>query len=182
MLMVEAKKEERPVESYEGVGNVGYGFFLEALKTIKDSALIERAFQQVFGRKPTLSEKYHIASAYEENKKIWGIRLRNPKFVKWIQQAINRSLGKNVVAVDGIFGYQTVVGIMAAQKALGLKPTGVLDQVTFEKFKDIMGAAAITTGEGAFFEKKRTQNFWLWVVVGGIVLAGAVYLVTRNKE
>jgi len=181
MLAVEVKKETPKAQVYEGIGSVGYGFFLEAVKTLKDSAAIERAFKSVFGRAPTLSEKYHIASAYEENKKIWGVRLRNPKFVKWIQQAINKSLGEKKVAVDGIFGYQTVAGIMAAQRALGLKPTGVLDQVTFEKFKDVMGASAISTGQGAFFEQKRTQNFWLWLVIGGAVLAGAIYFVMKKE-
>jgi hypothetical protein len=176
MIVVEEIKEHK-----EQRLDPEYGFFMEAIRAIKHSAEISRAYEKFFGRKPSLSEKYHVASAYEKNRSLFGIRLKNKKFVKWIQEAINQVV-PNKITVDGIFGYETVVGIMAAQRALGLRPTGVLDQVTFAKFRDIMQGKAIETGVPSFFTHETTSSLWLWFVAGGIALAVLVYFIMRRGQ
>lgn len=166
--------------AYEGYAD--YGLIMEWIRAIKDRSKIEKAFESVFGRKPTDSEVKQVATAYEWNEDHWGDRLKDRAFVKWLQEAINAVLGKDVVAVDGIFGYQTVSGIMRAQKERGLKVNGYLDQATFEVLKEAKENKALQLGKEDLMTGDRSKKFWLYILGAIAIGAVAAYFLFRNKE
>lgn len=158
-----------------------YGWLMERIRAWKDKAKIIAAFKSVWGRNPTDSEILQVATAYEKNKSLWGDRLRDRKFVSWLQSAINAVLGKPVVKVDGIFGYQTISGIMKAQAIKGLKVNGILDQATFALLKSAKETQAIETGAPDLYASNKSTHLWL-MVVGGVAVAALVAYILLKKE
>ena len=183
LILTPAEAEGRdvvtPYPDYASYGD--YGWLIERIRAWKDKAKIIAAFKSVWGRNPTDSEILQVATAYEKNKAIWGDRLKDRKFVSWVQSAINAVLGKPVVKVDGIFGYQTIAGIMKAQAVKGLKVNGVLDQATFALLKSAKEAQAIETGRPDLYASKKSTNLWL-MVAGGVGVAVLLAYILLKKE
>ena len=69
----------------------------------------------------------------------------NAKDIKLIQTKLKR-WGYYSGAVDGIYGSETEAQIRNFQRYVGLPPTGILDQTTFESLVDANSAIDIITG------------------------------------
>jgi len=170
------------ISTYPDYASYGeYGWLMERIRAFKDKSKIIAAFKSVWGRKPTDTEILTVATAYEKNKDIWGDRLKDRKFVAWVQSAINAVLGKPVVKVDGIFGYQTISGIMKAQAVRGLKVNGILDQATFALLRSAKEDVAITTGKPDLFASHKSSHLWL-MVAGGVAVAALLAYILLKRE
>lgn len=72
------------------------------------------------------------------------------------------------VQIDGIYGPETEAQIRNFQKYIGLPPTGVLDQTTFESLVDANSAIDIITGSSNSISPFE-RNLAAWVVSKGEV-------------
>lgn len=183
VILTPAEAEGKTIlTTYPDYASYGdYGWLMERIRAFKDKSKIIAAFKSVWGRNPTDSEILQIATAYEKNKSLWGARLKDRKFVSWLQSAINAVLGKPVVKVDGIFGYQTVAGIMRAQAVKGLKANGILDQATFALLKSAKEAQAIETGTPDLYASQKSSHLWL-MVAGGVAVAALLAYILLKRE
>ncbi len=68
--------------------------------------------------------------------------------VSLLQQRL-RSLHFSVTSIDGIFGEETRAAVVAFQKSENLRPTGVVDTITWSKLNTASKASAVVSDENA---------------------------------
>ncbi len=142
----------------------------------KQKNRIIRAFESVWGRRPTEQEITKLIEAYIRNKKEYGEVLKNPKFVKELQQSINRVLPRPVKE-DGVFYWQTVAGIMKFQQLRGIRPTGFLNEATWREI------VTLTVGDRIKqFYKLRFGSRVNWQVLLPVAILGLMGLVIILKK
>jgi len=142
----------------------------------KQKDKIIRAFESVWGRKPTEKELTTLIEAYVRNKKEYGEVLKNPNFVKEIQTTINKVIPRPV-REDGIFYWQTVAGIMKFQQLRGIKPTGYLNEATWRE----MVALSVGNKIKRFYQLKFGSKVD-WKLILPLVAVGLIGLVIIFKK
>jgi hypothetical protein len=157
----------------------GYDGILDWIRKFKDKDRIVSAFKSVWGRPPTDTEISLMVKAIDENKRIWGARLKDRVFVSYIQEALQKA--GIPVKKDGIFYYQTIAGIMKLQQIKGMRVTGILDQATFSILKGIMDVEAFRSAKPNLLSSGVSTDYTLLVgagILGAVIIA---YFLTRRR-
>jgi hypothetical protein len=170
-------KRLRAVREYNGLWDYmrsPFGISPDVLHaTVRRNKIIS-AFKSVFGRSPTENEILKVANAYLENERRFSKFLRDPLFVKELQEDINKVI-PNPIRVDGKFYFQTVSGIMKFQEMMGLKPTGVLNEATVSEMVNIRSGGRV--------EEMRKNVYHHFSFKKALLLAGGMiilYLIVRR--
>lgn len=160
--------------------NAPYMLSVKAAYYLKHKGDIERAFESVYGRKPTDKEINDIISAYLKNIKYFGKALKDKQFVLEIQKAVNKVIPRKIKE-DGIFYYQTVAGIRRFQELRGIRPSGFLDKATVLELLKVSNGNKIRQ----FYNLKygdSTNKIVKYVLIGGVLILGSLLLYRLIKR